>query len=1438
MLATILTVIFILLRQSNQLVYTSAYVAHTNEVLYNSQKVLAGATENETAVSNYLLTGNRAYLIQFASSGDSIRHTLARLRTLTADNPQQTTRTDTLQYYITKSISAAQAMVELSQKRGLKEAADAIETKQSNDYFRRTQNTIYQIEAAENTLLAERKNASQLSAAKLENLLRGLAGIVLVLLFIVSKTIWSDFLALRKSEKKRGESEEQLRLLLANVKDFAIFTTDINGNIVTWNEGATMIKGYSWEEIAGKNMSIFYTSDQINQAEPKGNLSRARVDGHFETQGWRVRKDGGVFWGNEVFTALYDNQQRLKGFACITRDITEQQLKQEEINYLSNLVEQTSDAIFSVSPTYIVRSWNKAAEKLYGYTREQAIGKPFGKLMRSRLSEEQRVKAIEDLTINGFYQLEAEYTHRNGNTIAVMASITSIHNENGEVTGYVAIHKDITERKKLEAQLISFNEQLEDKVRVKTAEVTDIFERISDAFMAFDNQWNYTYINKKAGELFRRDPASLLGKNLWNEFPDAVGSDTWKMFHTALSDQQYCSNIDYYAPFDLWHENYIYPSANGISVFIKNITDQKKAEEEVNRANERFQLITNATNDVVWDYDVVSGKIWWNQNFYSRLGYERNSSNEIGFWQNSIHPEDSERVTTGFSEAMLTGEPYWSDEYRFLAADGSPVFFLNRGYILYDKENKPYRAAGAMVDVTLIRKAEEKIVNNEKRFRALLQNSAEGLMLTDAKGIVLDISPSGATIFGYSYDEIVGRTCPDLVHPDDLHRMGDAFVKVLAHPGAVSTNEYRHKWPDGSYRWMECSYKNLLHEPYVNAVVLNYRDVTARKLAEEKIRTNEQMLLRAQEIGQFGSWEYDALTHEINWSDSMYKIHGKTSGARVSLESFFQQVYPDDIKKIKNVFWNLHEKEQRYRDEYRFLKNGELRFAHTTIDAVFENGKFRKAMGVVQDITENKNAQELIVQSEARYRKAQAQGKLGHWELDIKNRQLFLSDEIYSIYHLQPGCMENGYETFLGTIHPEDREIFEKEMAAAVQGQKNMDVVHRIVRKDGSIQFMHEVAELLTDNAGQPLKLTGMAQDITDQKMADEKLRRSEHKYRLLFENNPMPMWMSSIPDLNIIDVNKSALRQYGYTREEFLQLNSFDLGPEEEDANLFLQDAAHSPAASRLQWRHKKKDGSIIYVEIFNYQIMYEDRPVWLGLSIDVTEKNRAEALLKKSYEDIRQLASHLQDIREEERAHIAREIHDELGQQLTGLKMDISWLSRKKDLDAAGRDKKIKEILSFLDGTVNTVRKLSAELRPSILDDLGLAEALEWWGIEFEKRSGIACSFTAPAQHLQVPTAIAIGLFRIYQESLTNVARHAQAKNVFSQLELNNNQLLLKITDNGKGFDSSNIGHKKTLGLLGMKERTLMMGGSYEITSEPGKGTTVIISAPFDNPDNLQIQ
>jgi signal transduction histidine kinase len=227
--------------------------------------------------------------------------------------------------------------------------------------------------------------------------------------------------------------------------------------------------------------------------------------------------------------------------------------------------------------------------------------------------------------------------------------------------------------------------------------------------------------------------------------------------------------------------------------------------------------------------------------------------------------------------------------------------------------------------------------------------------------------------------------------------------------------------------------------------------------------------------------------------------------------------------------------------------------------------------------------------------------------------------------------------------------------------------------------------------------------------------------------------------------------------------------------------------------------------------------------------EKERSQQELKQLNAELRTVSAHLEKIREEEQARIAREIHDQIGQQLTGLKMDISWLRKMthNNAEPAAILSKLDEIAGNLDETVKTVRKVASDLRPTLLDDFGLVDALDWHSQEFAQRSGIQVEVRPGEKDMTVDPDIAIGLFRIYQEVLVNVARHAEAEKVETVLTKNMEEIALRISDNGKGFDPAQ--KKKTLGLLGMKERAQMIGGSFDISSGPGAGTTVTVRVPL---------
>ncbi len=336
---------------------------------------------------------------------------------------------------------------------------------------------------------------------------------------------------------------------------------------------------------------------------------------------------------------------------------------------------------------------------------------------------------------------------------------------------------------------------------------------------------------------------------------------------------------------------------------------------------------------------------------------------------------------------------------------------------------------------------------------------------------------------------------------------------------------------------------------------------------------------------------------------------------------------------------------------------------------------------------------------------------------------------------------------------------------------------------------------------------------------------RNEEKYRSLIEQAVDAIALYDAKG-RILDVNTGAANLLGYTKEELMKMTLSDvLTKEELKTNPVRYDVLKKGESTVKQRNMRRKNGSIVQTEVRSQQLP-DGR--FLSVIRDLSERIKAEQELNASYAAIRKLTGYLQDIREEERTHIAREIHDELGQQLTVLKMDVSWVLKKMNKEDKDIERKIRGLLEMLDSTVRSVRRISSQLRPSVLDDLGLVAAMEWHLKEFEQRSGIFTVLKAPESAKQMPDTVKTGLFRIFQESLTNVARHAEAKKVEVNLQYSGKQLILSIADDGKGFDRRMADTKRTLGILGMKERTVMMGGSYEIESIPGRGTTVLVTIP----------
>lgn len=235
------------------------------------------------------------------------------------------------------------------------------------------------------------------------------------------------------------------------------------------------------------------------------------------------------------------------------------------------------------------------------------------------------------------------------------------------------------------------------------------------------------------------------------------------------------------------------------------------------------------------------------------------------------------------------------------------------------------------------------------------------------------------------------------------------------------------------------------------------------------------------------------------------------------------------------------------------------------------------------------------------------------------------------------------------------------------------------------------------------------------------------------------------------------------------------------------------------------------------------------LELRNEIAERERVEEELRKSLDRLRALAARLQLVREEERTRVAREMHDELGQACTAIKMDLASIGRKTTERQVELRAKIESAMQLVDRMIFSVRRIASELRPRTLDDLGLTAALEWQAQEFQRRTGIHCSVELPAEQLALDPERSTAIFRIFQESLTNVARHAHATEVKARLGMNKEQLVFEVRDNGKGFDAKLTNVRKSLGVVGMQERALLLDGKFEIEGVPGSGTTVTLRIPL---------
>lgn len=487
-----------------------------------------------------------------------------------------------------------------------------------------------------------------------------------------------------------------------------------------------------------------------------------------------------------------------------------------------------------------------------------------------------------------------------------------------------------------------------------------------------------------------------------------------------------------------------------------------------------------------------------------------------------------------------------------------------------------------------------------------------------------------------------------------------------------------------------------------------------------------------------------------------------------------------------------------------------------------------------RDITVNYEAELLLRESEEKFRAL----------AESTPAAIFIYQGEYFQY-LNPAA-ENltGYKLneiygmkFYELVHPEHREMV-KERGIKRQLGEEVDnrYTFKIVRKDGQVRWVDFGAEII-EYKGRPAGI-GTAYDITDRINFEESLKESEEKYRLLVENQSDLIVKVDLEG-KFLFVSDSYCKTFGKTQEELLHNKFLPLvHPDDQESTLKEMEKLYNHphtcyveqrALTAKGWRWFSWVDTMVFDENGNANAI-------IGVGRDITEKKLAEIALQESQKELqrseemlRSLTKKLQEIREEERSRIAMELHDELGQVLTAIKIDLNSLIKKppykKDFP-----KKITPIISLIESTIETVRKISTELRPVVLDRLGLIAAIEWHINETIKRLGINIKTNFPEDIKSLDKEVEIAVFRVFQEIMTNIARHSKASEVVVSIKCDDDKLMLIVSDNGVGFTPETIAKKGGFGLLGMRERIKSVNGFMEINSKLNSGTDIKIFIPLN--------
>jgi PAS domain S-box-containing protein len=422
-----------------------------------------------------------------------------------------------------------------------------------------------------------------------------------------------------------------------------------------------------------------------------------------------------------------------------------------------------------------------------------------------------------------------------------------------------------------------------------------------------------------------------------------------------------------------WVAAQIYPvkdksgNIRNVTLIHEDITDQKQDEENLRISDLRLKMIVRASGLVVWDWNIVTNELDWDDAYYQMFGYSQEDTlPTLDSWSDFIHPDDTEHTLDSLHRVVESGEMQWVAEYRFKKKDGSYAYTLDWGTVIHDANGKPVRMIGIMLDNTEKKISELKLQKSENRFRSYFELGLIGMVTTSIEKGWLDFNETLLNMFGYSREEFFKLTWEDLTHPEDREADLTQFNRVIDGEIDGYSMEKRFFHKDGSIVSAHISANAIRKtDGTVDHFVAIILDITDLKLAEEALLENERDYIRIQEEAHFGSWSLDLVKNKLDWSDENYRIFGMPSERPSNTyERFLEIVHPDDMEYVNNNWTAAVNDNTPYNIEHRLLIDGQVKWVREVAKVVHnEEGKAIKGVGITEDITDRKLMEEELLKA-------------------------------------------------------------------------------------------------------------------------------------------------------------------------------------------------------------------------------------------------------------------------------------------------------------------------------------------------------------------------------------------------------------------------------------------------------------------------------------------